>query len=45
MNRNRTAYVDDYFFRKQVKEDRENPDFKNFPVSVWALRVEWILNS
>ena len=45
LNRNRTAYVDGQYFRDHVKEEKENPNFKNFPVSVWALKVEWIINS
>ena len=45
LNRNNTAYVDDFYFKSRVKEEKENPNFKNFPVSVWAMRVAWILNS
>jgi len=45
LNRHRTAYIDDQYFRDSVKEQKDNPKFKNYPVSVWALRVEWILNT
>jgi hypothetical protein len=41
LNRHRTTYIDDQYFREQVKEAKGG---KNYPVSVWALKVEWILN-
>lgn len=28
-----------------MKEDKKNKNFKNFPVNIWALKCNWIIDS
>jgi hypothetical protein len=40
-----SGYTDDLFFKNVMKEDKDNKSFKNIPVSVWALKCNWIINT
>ena len=53
IDRNSSSYCDGYYYRKTMNErqpDDEGNRFtgqpiKNFPVSIWAFKVQWILNT
>lgn len=53
IDRNSSSYCDGYYYRKTMSErqpDDEGNRFtrqpiKNFPVSIWAFKVQWILNT
>lgn len=45
INRSASSYVDEAYFKTQVGEDRNNKNYKNFPVRVDALRIDWIINT
>ena len=45
INRSGSSYVDDAYFIKQVGEDKNNIEYKNFPVRVDCLRIDWIINT
>lgn len=39
-----TSYVDNEYYRTIAKEDVNNPSFKNYPVSVTSISIDWIIN-
>ena len=41
---NTTSYCDDQYYKTKMLEDRDNEKYKNYPVNIWALQVDWILN-
>lgn len=38
------SFVDDYYYRIHLKEDFNDPNTINFPVTIHALRVDWIID-
>ena len=43
MARSPSSYVDNAFYKNEMHEDKENEKFKNFPIKMSALRVDWIM--
>ena len=39
-----TSYVDNAYYRGSMGEDRNNEEYKNYPVNVYALKLDWIIN-
>ena len=39
------SYVDDEYFKKEAGEDITNPNFKNHPVKVRAISIDWIIDT
>jgi hypothetical protein len=40
-----SGYTDDLYFKNVMKENKENKDYKNYPVNIWAIKCKWILNT
>ena len=45
-----TSYIDNAYYREKYGEAQDNDavllyedTFKNYPVSTWAFRIDWIL--
>ena len=38
------VYIDDRFYQESMNEDKNDKNNKSFPVSVVAMRIDWILN-
>ena len=38
-----SSYVDNAYFRSTGKEDKARSDFKNYPVKVMGLPIDWII--
>jgi len=43
VNRARSQYVDDAYFKSQMKENKDNESYKNYPIKMMALRTNWLL--
>ena len=39
-----SSHVDNLFYQKFMEEDTENLDFKNYPVKITAIKINWILS-
>ena len=39
-----TSHVDNQFYQKNMNEDTEKEDFKNYPVKITAIKINWILS-
>ena len=39
-----TSYVDNEYYRKTAGEDIENLSYKNYPVNVQGISIDWIIN-
>jgi hypothetical protein len=39
-----SAYVDENFYKKVMKEDPDNDNFKTFAVKMVAVRADWLIN-
>lgn len=38
------SFVDQYYFKETLKEDVEDLSYVNLPVTLQALRVDWIIH-
>ena len=38
-----SSYVDNAYFKKVGKEDKENTHYKNYAVKVMGLSLDWII--
>ena len=45
VERSFSGYTDDLYFKNVMKEDKNNKRFKNFPVNIWALKCNWIIDT
>ena len=43
VNRSMNLNVDDLYFSKKMRENKENRTYKSIPVDVMALKVDWLL--
>ena len=39
-----TSYVDNAYYKESMGEDRTSEEYKNYPVNVYALKLDWIIN-
>jgi len=39
-----TSYVDNAYYKQAMSEDRNSEEYKNYPVNVYALKLDWIIN-
>ena len=39
-----SSYVDNAYFSIYANEDRMNPAFKNFPVEIKGIIIDWIID-
>ena len=39
-----TSYVDNEYYRTMAHEDTKNTSFKNYPVDIDAITIDWIIN-
>tara|TARA_B110000285_G_C14949076_1_gene525820 strand:- start:265 stop:579 length:315 start_codon:yes stop_codon:yes gene_type:complete len=37
-----TSYVDNEYYRRFFHEDKENLNYKKYPVKITALQIQWI---
>jgi len=44
MRRASFAYLDDKYYADEMDEDKANPEYSSYPVSVVALRIGWMVN-
>jgi len=43
VDRSPSCYVDNAYFKEKMLEDKENTNYKNYPIKLQALRVGWII--
>jgi hypothetical protein len=43
INRSYCSFVDDRFYEKIMKENKDSTVFKNYPVKMTALRADWLM--
>lgn len=43
VNRGVSSFVDKAYFRGRMGEDTSNPYFKNYPIKMMALKMNWFL--
>ena len=43
IERSNRVYVDDAYYKSKFKEDKSNPQYKNFPVKIIAIKADWII--
>ena len=45
MASSRTIYLDDYFYKNSMKEDKIEKQYKSYPVDLQTIKIGWILDA